>query len=307
MYALNLRDTRCRDPFLVGNKAAHLAQLLDVEELTIPPGVVMTTRAYNVHVADIQEDINRLLDTINFDMFSHIEQTSEAIKSLIIQNHVEELLEQEIRQAYTALCEPTQNEYVAVRSSSPDEDTRRCSCAGTYDTILGATAATITEAVVRVMGSTYNTAALCNRHNFRMPLQASLAVLIMPVIPTEFSGVAFTVHPVNSDQATMYIALAPGLAKGLVTGEIPVHEITVEKDTLHIKEQLHALPTREAYLFEHGEVVKRKVRNFRPDTQYIPRIAQACIAVEAYFGIPQNIEFGVYENDVFILQSRPLV
>ena len=203
--------------------------------------------------------------------------------------------------------EKMMNSYFTVKSHSKSERFNNLELLRSLRQALGATAATITEAVVRVMGSTYNTAALCNRHNFRMPLQASLAVLMMPVIPTEFSGVAFTVHPVNSDQATMYIALAPGLAKGLVTGEIPVNEITVEKDTLHIKEQPYALPTREAYLFEHGEVVKRKVRNFRPDTQYITRIAQACIAAEAYFGIPQNIEFGVYKNDIYILQSRPLV
>ena len=108
--------------------------------------------------------------------------------------------------AVTALGEP-----LAVRSSAVGEDAADRSAAGQYETVLGVTRATLSDAVARVRAGTDRAQAY--------GADGDVAVVIQRQVPATRAGVAFSRDPVDGGDEVL-IECALGGGEAIVSGEI---------------------------------------------------------------------------------------
>ena len=90
------------------------------------------------------------------------------------------------------------------------------------------------------------------------------------MIQPELAGVAFSVNPVTGAEE-VFVEACEGLADGLLAG-------------------------RKTALPQDHHLVKK----------YLPRIEATARQIQRHFGAPQDIEFAVEDETLFILQSRPI-
>ncbi|MGB0176402.1 MAG: PEP/pyruvate-binding domain-containing protein, partial [Owenweeksia sp.] len=190
----------------------------------------------------------------------------------------------------------------AVRSSATAEDSDSQSFAGQFKTFLNVPAAKIEERIDAVKVS------LRQEHISRYsegPLQ--MAVVVQRMVKADVSGVIFTADPVSGHRNKTIISATYGLGEGLVSGEFDADTFTfrdgswnnhiVQKeykkemsaDGLHnlkVDENLQEIPCLNEGLLEKLRGISEKI--------------------ESYFGQPQDIEFAVEGETIWILQSRPI-
>ncbi len=175
---------------------------------------------------------------------------------------------------------------VAVRSSSMAEDGNGASFAGMYDTYLNVPSELeMNLAVEKVFNSINNPAAkeYAAANGIR---NTRMAVIVQKMIPAEYSGVIFTVEPINGDEDTMCIEIVKGLGDKLVSGEVTPKSYLVDK--------------REPF-----EVVDMTTDSVMiPDLIY--HLAGVGLNIEKHFDAPQNIEFCTTNDLIWACQSRPI-
>lgn len=169
---------------------------------------------------------------------------------------------------------------LAVRSSSISEDLAAASFAGQYLTVLDVRGPNaITDAIVQVRRSAGNAAA----RGYGDSGQADMPVLIMPLVPADAAGVAFTVNPVTGDDEIVIDAI-PGLAEDLVSGAATPQRWIVAGESSRSHdggpEAIDAAQARE--------------------------IATLAQRVAALRGAPQDIEWAIAAGTLYLLQARPI-
>ena len=121
---------------------------------------------------------------------------------------------------------------LAVRSSAPQEDSRQASFAGIHRSCLnvrGEVAAW--AAVVEVWCSPWTPAAVAYRRRMGIPdAEAAMAVLVMPLVPAQASGIAFTQDPASGRADRLVIHANWGLGESLVGGESAGDEFVLAID-----------------------------------------------------------------------------
>lgn len=111
---------------------------------------------------------------------------------------------------------------LAVRSSAVDEDSGGASFAGIHASrlnVLGADA--MAEAIAAVWESAWSEAATAYRRRLGLDqADRAMAVVIMPLLAAEASGVAFTCDPASGREDQVLINAAWGLGEALVGGAV---------------------------------------------------------------------------------------
>jgi pyruvate,water dikinase len=168
----------------------------------------------------------------------------------------------------------------AVRSSSTAEDSEQASFAGQFETVLGVDASGLADAVLRVGRSGLSDRVKAYRGD-RGP--GSMAVLIQPMIAAEAAGVAFTADPVSGRHRIVIEAVA-GLGERLVSGAATPERWTVEDDgSIEAPAAATALKAEQASAI--GDLARK---------------------VEEHFGRPQDIEWAIANDILWLLQARPI-
>ena len=192
----------------------------------------------------------------------------------------------ELSAALACLC--PNNEPVAVRSSALDEDGEQHSFAGQLDSFLLVAPQEVAGKVVAVWRSAFNERGLVYRreNGLEQPPQAP-AVLIQHMINSEMSGVAFSADPVNGRQDITVIGAVRGLGDALVSGK-------VNADTYRVDYQGQVL--------ENLPAGQQAVLN----EMQIREVASLVRRAEAFFGCPQDVEWAIESNQLYLLQARPI-
>ena len=119
----------------VGGKNASLGEMvanLAGAGVKVPNGYATTAYAFNrfLDANDLNERIHRLLDELDVDDVTALQQAGETIRNWILESPLPSDLEQEIRDCYRELGEGDEMLSVAVRSSATAEDLPDASFAG---------------------------------------------------------------------------------------------------------------------------------------------------------------------------------
>lgn len=132
---------------------------------------------------------------------------------------------------------------LAVRSSAPQEDSVNASFAGIHSSSLNVQGIDAVEDAIRnVWLSLWTPTAIAYRERIGLShAEASMAVLIMPLIPANASGIAFSRDPISGRDDRMVIHAVRGLGESLVGGQTTGDEIVLGENLLDDHLYLHKL------------------------------------------------------------------
>jgi pyruvate,water dikinase len=192
---------------------------------------------------------------------------------------------------------------VAVRSSAIGEDDAGASYAGIYLTRLNVSG---TENVVRALqeirDSVSNPVAVSYRRRLGIDRPVEMAAVVQEFIPAEVSGVIFMDDPI-------VVEASWGLGEAVVAGTVNPDRwvLSPEGSVLSAKVSDKDIAII-AGAFGTKSVAVDPLRRRQPclnagllDSIY--NVARSC---RALFGCPQDIEWAITSNTVWILQCRPI-
>lgn len=158
----------------------------------------------------------------------------------------------------------------AVRSSATAEDSPTTSFAGQHDSFLNVVGpAAVLDAVRRCWASLASARAVAYRERNGIDHDSvRMAVVVQEMVDAEAAGVLFTADPVTGNRTVTKIESSAGLGDALVSGKVAPAAVLSDAQAA----RLTAIGRR----------------------------------IEAHFGRPQDIEWCLAGDELFIVQSRPI-
>jgi len=309
-YVLGLREIDQTQVEIVGGKGAHLGELSRIEGIRVPAGFCVTTYAFR-RIMEDAPSIDALLDRL-----SRLRPDErEAIRTLgaEIRRTLEGIvIPGDLAAAITrTLARLGEHAAYAVRSSATAEDLPAASFAGQQDTYLNVVGpVAILQHVSRCWASLFTERAVTYRlRNGFDHQKVHMAVVVQQMVFPQVAGILFTADPVTSNRKVVSVEASFGLGEALVSGLVnaDVYKVrdgeVVAKAVAPKQLGIHASPaggTREEPIEP-----ERQAQPALTDAQVL-RLAQLGRRIEEHFGHPQDIEWCLVDDDVQILQSRPI-
>lgn len=177
----------------------------------------------------------------------------------------------------------------AVRSSGVGEDSKEKSWAGIFESYLFIHIDDISYHIKKVVSSMessrYKNYSLSSGVGIR-----NMAVIIQEMVHADYAGVAFTVSPVETDDRIALIEVVEGVGESLVSSQKTPATLRINKITNMARIQ--------------------QVGDDSINEEVLLKIADALMPylhkIEALYGCPMDVEWAIRNNEVFILQARPI-
>ncbi|MDW8801492.1 phosphoenolpyruvate synthase [Clostridium sp. A1-XYC3] len=295
---------------VVGGKGANLGELSKIEGISVPEGFCITTEAYK-RIVESNEEFNTLVDKLSLLKVDDRETVAELSKK--IRENIEEIsiskdIVEEVSKYVSKLGE--KNAY-AVRSSATAEDLPLASFAGQQDTYLNIMGKDeILKHIRKCWASLYTDRAVIYRIQNKFDHhKVYLSVVIQKMVFPEASGIMFTADPITSNRKVTSIDASFGLGEALVSGLVNPDIYKVREGRIIDKK----ISTKKLaiYALEKGGTEEREIEAGKQNKQTlldekIIQLAGMGRKIEAYFGCPQDIEWCLYEDNFYIVQSRPI-
>ena len=294
---------------MVGGKGMSLSKLLTAG-IPVPEGFHVTTTSYKIFVEKnhIQPHINKLLDGIDSNNTSQLENVSAQIGMLFHNGEMPQEVSDAIKTAYAGLG----NIAVAVRSSATAEDLPDASFAGQQETYLNIQGENeVLDAVKRCWASLWTACAIAYRvkNGIKQEIVA-LAVVVQKLVFSDASGVMFTLNPINGRRSAMIVNAAWGLGESVVSSLVTPDTIVVDKNaerivsyeaankeimTVRTSDGTEEIPTPEQLRKKHA-----LTRN------QVMRLTQLGEKIEKYYEMPMDVEWALEKDKLYIVQARPI-
>lgn len=292
---IDLHSLGRTDVAIVGGKGANLGELTRVAGVNVPSGFCLTTVAFRRVTAVARERDARWGETFNeLARVSADDLTAIASLSAELRDIIEATpIPFDVVEAIAGALErfPSDRGW-AVRSSATAEDLATASFAGLHDSFLGVKGLDdVLRHVVKCWASLFNARAVAYRRRHGMDERAiAMAVVLQEMVPADHAGVLFTADPVSGNRRTSSIDAVKGLGDALVSGRV----------------------TPSTYTLRDGKVLSRTLhggdRQLQPilDDRTVQRLERAGRSIEAHFGAPQDIEWCMAGDTIFVVQSRAI-
>ncbi len=190
--------------------------------------------------------------------------------------------------------------HFVVRSSSNAEDLENFSAAGIYESHNNvATADKVFAGIKNVWASLVSPRSTRLRQEVGISLEdAYMGVIIQEQINCDLGGVMVTSNPTKSkgDFRNVYINVSPNSAVNIVDGsERPIQFLynTVEGGGKTLS------------LGSYGKELDEKKQEMLQRLAFVGRILQSHFSADYQFNAPQDIEWVISGNKIYILQIRP--
>jgi len=300
------RDDRNR----IGGKAYTLS-LMVREGFKIPETLFLTVDAYNAFVngAGLRERILLELNRKKFkDMrWEEIWDCATRIRNIFLKKQIPDPLK-------SYLTEKIQSHFssktLAIRSSAPDEDASGSSFAGLHESFVNVRGtSSIIDHIRLVWASLWSDAALLYRQEIGLDVDKSeMAVVLQETVTGNRSGVVFSQNP--NDETQVIIESVYGLNQGLVDGRVEPDRWVLDRDKKTVLS--HKPAQREHWVIpsEHGvEMVAlpQDLSGRSPlSNEEALDICELAYRAEALFKAPQDVEWTIKNDTLYLLQSRPI-
>ncbi|MGM9508682.1 phosphoenolpyruvate synthase [Larkinella sp. GY13] len=309
-YLLDFQDIDRKMLAVVGGKGGSLGELSRMEDVQVPEGFCVTTDAYKDGVGH-SETLRELLDQLallKVDNRIEISEISAKIRKVIEETAIPNGIEKEIARQLQNLGE--EHAY-AVRSSATAEDLPTASFAGQHDSYLNTVGkAAILKSISRCWASLYTDRAVAYRlQNGFDHRKVYLSVVIQKMIFPDVAGILFTADPVSSNRKVVSIDASFGLGESLVSGLVNADHYKVRAGQLIARKV--STKKRAVYAVKSGGMQEAEVGSSRQNRQalteeQILQLERVGRKIEAHFGCPQDIEWGLVDDTFFVVQSRPI-
>jgi pyruvate,water dikinase len=169
----------------------------------------------------------------------------------------------------------------------------------------------VLTAVKKCWASLWTSRAIAYRLKNNVDQKAvALAVVVQELVDAQKAGIMFTTNPVSGDEDEIVINAAWGLGEAVVGGKVSPDSITADKASGKVKtyeiaeKTLMTVRTKTGTTEKTLKGRKRKARVLSDDQ--IAALAGLAREIEAFYGSPQDIEWGWRSSRFYILQSRPV-
>src|SRR3989339_748400 len=278
---------------VAGGKGANLAEIYNLGVL-VPPGFVITAQAYNYFIekAKLKDKIISILEGLNYEDTEKLDKVTAEIRSLIVNSKIPEEMSEEILEAYEQLG----TDLSEIGKSSAGQQDSFLNIKGNYELLVH---------VKKCFASLFTSRATYYRHKQGFKHEkVSLAVVIQKMVDSDKSGVLFSQDPAYKKE-DVTIEAVWGLGEGIVSGKITPDHYVISRD-LEILEQKIVI-TRDS----GGKQIILKLREEKSNAKVLTdyemrKLTELAIKLEKHYKKPQDIEFAIEGNDIFITQTRPI-
>ncbi len=294
----------------VGGKGANLGELHRIPEIEVPPGFCIVTDAFDDFVGTSLEYQNLLhsLQLIAGESRGELQKIGESLRFHLENLEMPAPVQDEILQAWK--ISGSHHAY-AVRSSATAEDLSGASFAGQQDTFLNVQGkANLLYNIKKCWASLFSDRAIVYRNQKGFPHdKVKLAVVVQRMIFPDVSGIMFTADPVTGNRKIVSIDASFGLGEALVSGLVSADLYQVKSDKV-IHRQI-ARKEVEIRANRSGGTLSEEIEEERKTAPSLSeenalQLAGIGRRIQEHFGSPQDIEWGLVEGQIFILQSRPI-
>ncbi len=287
---------------LVGGKGANLAKMFQIG-LNVPYGFVIDGDLFDEYLLNnnVYDKIKNLLLNCKIDSLKEIDQTSEEI--ILILSHCK--MPKKIEKQILAFFKKLDCKFVAVRSSASSEDGKVHTWAGTLESFLNVNENNIIECVQKCWFSVFKPRALFYMIKNEEQENISVAVIVQKMIQSDISGVAFSINPVNNNDNELMIEAVYGLGEAVVSGVVTpdIYIVNKENDKI-IKKQIKN--QKKKMNLENGWIDVQEGNLQKLEDEKILELTELIRKVELFYGFPVDVEWGIKNNIIYILQCRPI-
>jgi len=309
---IDLTDERALDSSLTGGKGSELAMLI-ARRFPVPPGFVITTQAFIAFLEEtgVEEELNAFLNESAETSTDVLTRLTQSIQDRIRVSRLPRATANELKKRMIEF----QSEFMtkvlwAVRSSAIAEDLSGASFAGQYDTFLGlAGFDEVVDAVIKCWASFFNIHSLQYRRDHNIS-DFRGAVIVQRLIPSDAAGVCFTRDPVTSDTEKVVITSNFGLGESVVSGRVTPDIFVVHKKSREVtyrevaNKEMKVMPAPGGT--KKVAIDKSSRRQASLTGAQAVAIAGLATEIEDIENRPVDVEWAVFDGDVYILQSRPI-
>ncbi|WP_307817407.1 phosphoenolpyruvate synthase [Nocardia acididurans] len=200
---------------------------------------------------------------------------------------------------------------IAVRSSVVGEDGAEHSFAGQFDTFLNVRGrAEVVARVRECWASAYSERAVRYAFAHGLPRVGAPAVVLQRLIAARASGVVFSANPVTGAADEVVISAVYGLGEGLVSGAVDADSVIVDKSSGAVLDLVVGDKDQRFEVGEQGTAIVEvdgadRGRAVLTDAE-VAELAELGRKIEIDRGAPQDIEWAIDDDGVWLLQARPI-
>lgn len=293
-----------------GGKAKHLA-ILSTSQVPVPEwfciGAPVFEHYLNAH--DLQSKLIPKKDLATF---------ANEIEALFISHDLPVEISEQIQKELS-----TRNwneQFLAVRSSGLDEDSKNHSFAGLFSSFLFQSGwQNVSESIRRCWASAYSERALAYRVDRGLSIsRPQMGVVIQKMVNADVAGVFFTRNPIQPlDRESLIIDSVWGLGEGLVSGELDADHFKLKRST---NEVITKKIISKTHAMRIGKLKDGKQRGLQKEVvakelQEVASLTQTQLSELAALGLrlegiqnnqPQDIEWAFEKGKLYLLQMRPV-
>ena len=315
-----------------GGKGANLAEMWNAG-FPVPPGFVVCANTYKefLSLRKLDEKISEKLSNLDIEDTEKLQKVAQEIQELIMSSSMPVEMQDEIKEFYEyldvaqelkdsksahALLSITSRElpFVAVRSSATAEDLPTASFAGQQATFLNVRGKeNVIRAVQECWASLFTPRAIYYRAKNNFPhMKVAIAVVVQKQVNSDASGVMFSINPATNNPNQIVIEAAWGLGEAVVSGEVNPNTYILDKSSGEVVEK--DIPGQEIFITRDqytGETVKKRLPKEKQTAQVltneqIKALWKLALDVEAHYKFPQDMEWAIEQNRLFLVQTRPV-
>lgn len=323
------------DTYLVGGKGANLGEMINAG-FPIPYGFIVTANAYFLFLDknNLRIKISQLLKDIDYENPKVLHEVSKTIKKMIIEAPIPEEIYKTVAHYYDLLPEREidlikkskslwnkmaarvkhlyQPPLVAIRSSATAEDLPEASFAGQQETYLNIRGeVSLLKHIKFCWASLFGERSIYYRYQKKFSHdKVGLAAVVQKMVESDKSGIAFTVDPISGNKRTMVIEAIYGLGEYIVGGKVNPDHYEIDKQSLVIlKKQVAPQKiklTKKGRANKEVIVTKNQQNQQKLSDEEIIKVAITIAEIEKHYYFPQDIEWAIEGDQLYIVQSRPI-
>lgn len=298
---------------LVGGKGANLGEMASIK-LPVPSGFITTSHAYFQFLKEnnLEKVLREELREVDLEKPETINRASQRIKKAIKKGQMSEDLAKKIIFAYDKLGGLLKHSLVAIRSSATAEDLPTASFAGQQETFLNVKGeSNVVKRVQDCWASLFEARAIFYRQENKFDhLEVGIAVVVQEMIGCDISGVMFTIDPVTHEKNRIVIEAIYGLGEYIVQGKVIPDRYAVERKSLDIISRDIAKQTVQLTKVggsnKRTKVPKKLQTKRKLNDKQIVELARLGKKIHQHYFFPQDIEWVLVKNKIFIVQTRPV-
>jgi pyruvate,water dikinase len=307
------------DTNLLGGKGSNIVRL-SKNYPKIPPGFIITTESYQNFLKNSGK-FSKFMELLGEDFNpKSIMELSKELKNLILNTQIPYEVLKEIIKGYNELKYKSKEfSNFAVRSSANIEDQDLLSFAGQAETYLHIkTFDDLIDSIKKCWASLFSPQALfyilkMREKGLLISLKdVKMAVIIQEMINSQISGVLFTSNVLNNDTTQMMINSTWGLGETIANNSVNPDLIILNKKRFKIIKTMIGRKEKQSIQNPKGSytvIIDTNLTNNSVcslNKQQIRQLYDIGLNIENIFNCPQDIEWAIENNEIYLLQTRPI-